>query len=89
MTIIAVTATAEANASSLATLDGDRARAGEGSDGLRGRETVSMVAEHDQELGSQEVAGAWQRAEDGVVGMLGEEILHFSNLSRFLAHHFQ
>jgi len=51
--IIAVAATAEAHMPLLAALDGDGAGTSQGSNGLWSRVALSMVAKHDQQLGSQ------------------------------------
>ncbi len=49
---------AEVDPPAFPALVGDRAGAGEALDGRRGRETLALVAEHHQEFGLQEGAGA-------------------------------
>lgn len=76
---------AEADTTLATALDGDRTSTGEGLNEGRGREAVAMVAEHDEQLWGQEVTGTGQRVEDGIVGVLAEELLGLADLESFVA----
>ncbi len=84
--IDAIAGPPEANRARLATLDSNGTGTGQGLNDAGAGQLLAMVAEHDQQFGAEQLAGAGQRSKNGLVGMLGKQLLQLAQRRLLLLH---